>query len=148
MRDENNFPDPLSFNGFRFVGRQHTKDNSNEQEKSSAGILAKGSFLTDSSDSLIWGLGRIVWSVACSFIPRTVMHFLREEGLMDCSPGRFYATAVLKLVVATMLLNYDCELSPIRGERSFQWRSSVIPKRSIKLMVQRRDSSTSVSSER
>ena len=64
---------------------------------------------------------------------------------MICSPGRFYATAVLKLVVATMLLNYNCELPPIRGERSFQWRSSVIPKRSIKLMVQRRDNSTRVS---
>lgn len=63
---------------------------------------------------------------------------------MDCSPGRFYATAVLKLVVATVLLEYDCELSPIRGERSFQWRSSVIPKRSIKLHAQRRDSSISV----
>lgn len=63
MRDENNFPDALSFNGFRFVGTQHTKDSSNEQDQRSAGILAKGSFLTDSSDSLIWGLGRIVWSV-------------------------------------------------------------------------------------
>jgi hypothetical protein len=67
---------------------------------------------------------------------------------MRCSPGRFYAAAVLKLVVATVLLNYDCELPPIRGERSFQWRSSVIPKRSIKLMVQRRDKTTDVSVER
>ena len=41
---------------------------------------------------------------------------------MDYNSEQFYATAVLKLVVATILLKYNCELSPIRGQRSFQWR--------------------------
>lgn len=61
MRDENNFLDALSFNGFRFVGAQRSNDNSDKNDKRSARIPAEGSFLTDSTKSLIWGLGRIVW---------------------------------------------------------------------------------------
>ncbi|KAK8107789.1 cytochrome P450 [Apiospora kogelbergensis] len=72
----------------------------------------RGSFLTDASDSwLVWGAGRIL------------------------CPGRFYATAVQKLVVAQMLLGYDCELAPLPGPRSMQWRSTIIPKPSVGLLV-------------
>ncbi|KAK8851035.1 cytochrome P450 [Apiospora arundinis] len=72
----------------------------------------RGSFLTDASDSwLVWGSGRIL------------------------CPGRFYATAVQKLVVAQMLLGYDCELAPLPGPRSVQWRSTIVPKPSIQLLV-------------
>ena len=56
----------------------------------------------------------------------------------DLSPGRFYAAAVLKLVLARFLLDYDCELQPFRGGRSVQWRSTVVPKGSIKLVVRQR----------
>lgn len=62
MRDENIVPDALCFNGFRYVGTaQRSNENSDENDQRSAQIPARGSFLTDSSDSLIWGLGRIVW---------------------------------------------------------------------------------------
>ena len=61
MRDENNYPDALRFDGFRFVGAQHRNDNGDESDKRSARMAAEGSFLTDSSGSLIWGLGRIIW---------------------------------------------------------------------------------------
>ncbi|KAI9707821.1 MAG: hypothetical protein M1820_004426 [Bogoriella megaspora] len=63
----------------------------------------------------VWGYGRIV------------------------CPGRFYATVLLKLVLSTMLMKYDCKMPNIRGTGSFQWRSSIIPKRSITITVRRRD---------
>jgi cytochrome P450 len=61
MRDENNYPDALRFNGFRFAGAQHRIGKGNENDQGSARMAAEGSFLTDSSGSLIWGLGRIIW---------------------------------------------------------------------------------------
>ncbi|KAF2261905.1 cytochrome P450, partial [Lojkania enalia] len=66
-----------------------------------------------SSDWLVWGSGRIT------------------------CPGRFYATLVLKLVIAHMVRNYDCELEPIEGNISFQWRSALIPKNTVTLRVKR-----------
>ncbi|KAM5476753.1 hypothetical protein MauCBS54593_000023 [Microsporum audouinii] len=67
-----------------------------------------------SRDWLVWGLGRIV------------------------CPGRFYATAVLKLMLAKMLIHYDCEVLGFRGSNCFQWRSAVIPKSTISLLVRDR----------
>ncbi|KAM5431530.1 hypothetical protein McanCB21832_005529 [Microsporum canis] len=67
-----------------------------------------------SRDWLVWGLGRIV------------------------CPGRFYATAVLKLMLAKMLIHYDCEILGFRGSNCFQWRSAVIPKSTISLLVRDR----------
>ncbi|ERF69700.1 hypothetical protein EPUS_03692 [Endocarpon pusillum Z07020] len=96
MRDENNFPDALSFHGFRFVGTQHNKDSSNEQDHSSAGIPAKGSFLTDSSDSLIWGLGRIVWSV---HVPSSLSWTILRNGSAEA--GSCHPAAQIRLRALT-----------------------------------------------
>lgn len=53
------------------------------------------------------------------------------------SPGRFYAATMLKLVIAHVLLNYECSLDNIAGCRSMQWRSAIIPKASVKLRIKR-----------
>lgn len=72
----------------------------------------KPSRLVDASDQwLVWGSGRIL------------------------CPGRFYATLMLKLVIAHILLNYDCSLGNVKGCRSVQWRSAIIPKASIELHI-------------
>ncbi|KAK6860581.1 hypothetical protein PG995_004217 [Apiospora arundinis] len=105
MRDSRFFPNALEFQPFRFY--QPPKEDGGGR-----GFPDRGSFLTDASDSwLVWGSGRIL------------------------CPGRFYATAVQKLVVAQMLLGYDCELAPLPGPRSMQWRSTIVPKPSIQLLV-------------
>jgi hypothetical protein len=44
---------------------------------------------------------------------------------------------VLKLVLARFLGAYECEVEPFQGERSMQWRSTVVPKGSIKLKVRK-----------
>ncbi|MCJ1394808.1 hypothetical protein MMC18_007688 [Xylographa bjoerkii] len=73
--------------------------------------------LTEASDRwLVWGAGRIL------------------------CPGRFYATLVLKLITAHLLQNYECTLDNIKGSRSVQWRSAIIPKSNIVLRIKARDS--------
>ncbi|KAF2475217.1 cytochrome P450 [Lindgomyces ingoldianus] len=67
-----------------------------------------------SNEWLVWGAGRIT------------------------CPGRFYAVVVLKLVLANMLQNYDAELEPIKGSRSAQWRTALIPRAGITLKVKPR----------
>ncbi|KAF2679172.1 cytochrome P450 [Lentithecium fluviatile CBS 122367] len=100
MRDNSNFIDALTFDGFRFLKN---------------GRSARDSHMVDASDKwLIWGIGRIT------------------------CPGRFYATATLKLVIARFLKGYDCELLPFKGGRSMQWRSTIVPKRGLRLAVRRR----------
>lgn len=44
---------------------------------------------------------------------------------------------MLKLVLARFLVDYECEVVPFRGERSMQWRSTVVPKQNIKLRVRK-----------
>jgi hypothetical protein len=46
------------------------------------------------------------------------------------SPGRFYAAAVMKVILAQMIFNYDCELEDTQHRRWISWRSTVLPKRS------------------
>jgi cytochrome P450 len=88
-----------------------------------SGATTRQRYLVDSNKegdgTLIWGLSRI-----------------------SC-PGRFYAALVMKLVVATFVEDYECELPRPCEKRSFQWRSSIIPRRSVQLDVRDRRCSDS-----
>lgn len=53
---------------------------------------------------------------------------LKSWSLHCFSPGRFYATAVMKLVVGHIIKNYDCQLAHPRASRWFTWRSTMLPK--------------------
>lgn len=43
------------------------------------------------------------------------------------SAGRYYAAVVQKLILAHVLMNYDCELADEKAERSMWWRTSITP---------------------
>jgi hypothetical protein len=45
----------------------------------------------------------------------------------DDSPGRFYASAVMKVILGQVLMNYDCELADATKPRWWTWRSSMLP---------------------
>lgn len=137
MRDSSNFPSALEFNAFRFLpgAEVNSSTNSNlnnhDTEDSPASTLNKPSLpqntkqnrsanLTASSDTwLVWGAGRIL------------------------CPGRFYATLMLKLVIIEFMTKWDCKLEyPSGYQRSIQWRSSIIPKMGLKLLMKRGDENT------
>jgi hypothetical protein len=53
------------------------------------------------------------------------------------SPGRFFASHVLKLMVAYIVMNYDVEPIPVRPLNS-ELVGSVVPSRTATLKVRRR----------
>jgi cytochrome P450 len=99
------FPSPNEFSGFRFVDPTLLP----ETEKKAA-QQPKPSKLTDIDYSyLMWGTGRM----AC--------------------PGRFYASAFMKVVVAQMLMEYDFKLVEPEAPRWISWRVARIPRPWTKL---------------
>jgi cytochrome P450 len=93
-----------------FDGYRFLKKNATKEEEEAARLS------TRSDAWMVWGAGRIT------------------------CPGRFYAVVVLKLVLAELLQTYDCELEPIKGSFSAQWRTALIPRAGITLKVRPRAS--------
>ncbi|KAA8566350.1 hypothetical protein EYC84_008933 [Monilinia fructicola] len=102
--------DEYFYNALTFDGRRFLKNVTGPES-----VEKDSSMLSEPSDSwLVWGAGRI-----------------------SC-PGRFYAVVVLKLVLSQILTGYECELEEIKGSRSVQWRTALIPKASITLRMRPR----------
>lgn len=43
------------------------------------------------------------------------------------SPGRYYAAAIMKIIVAEINLDFDIELEDKDARRWWTWRSSMLP---------------------
>ncbi|KAI1400860.1 cytochrome P450 [Hypoxylon fuscum] len=107
MQDSQYYPSPLDFNGFRFASRETV----NKLDTNWKVSQSKPSKLTDIDNTFhVWGTGRM----AC--------------------PGRIYAAAVMKIILAQIILNYDCELVDPTASRWFTWRSSMLPKANTKVV--------------
>jgi hypothetical protein len=101
--DEDLYPHPEVFDGFRFVQPSTAADN--DKEKADGGSVAKGAMYTTSRSYLAFGHGRHAWYVA------TLSHLLFYHTLTItinfCSPGRFFASMETKLVLAYLIANYE-----------------------------------------
>ena len=51
-----------------------------------------------------------------------------DPPLISSSPGRYYATAFMKVVLGFIILNYDFSLAKPDDTRWSTWRSAMIPK--------------------
>ncbi|KAL5437920.1 hypothetical protein PMIN06_010389 [Paraphaeosphaeria minitans] len=102
MQTETHYPQALSFNGFRFVDPAlFDKEDMAPNEA----FQSAPSKLTDVGHTFhVWGTGRM----AC--------------------PGRVYAAAIMKLLVAQVITEYDIELVDKQEQRWWVWRSSMLPK--------------------
>ncbi|KAF2832236.1 cytochrome P450 [Ophiobolus disseminans] len=101
MTNPVDYPEALSFSGFRFADPKLVSASANF----SAVMQKKPTKLTDADMTYhVWGTGRM----AC--------------------PGRYYAAAVMKVILGQILLNYDCELVDPEAKRWWTWRSSMLPK--------------------
>ncbi|EZF23054.1 hypothetical protein H112_04207 [Trichophyton rubrum D6] len=109
-RDPAYFEKPLDFHGFRFVDPRVLAGL--EQPGFNIPETAKPSQLTDTSNSQLWGTGRM----AC--------------------PGRFYAAAVMKIILGLYLTKYDMELADKKAPRWFTWRSFIYPSASTIVILQ------------
>lgn len=100
LHDEQFFPEPLRFHGFRFVPESAVVPDEVRKALQPEGP----SRLTDISPHYhSWGIGGVV------------------------CPGRFYASVAIKLTLAHVLQNYDVELVDPTAERASVWRSYVLP---------------------
>ncbi|KAI0809677.1 cytochrome P450 [Xylaria sp. FL0064] len=101
MQNAEFYPEALAFNGFRFVDQSRV-----DIASSSFKVLQpKPSKLTDVDSTWhVWGTGRM----AC--------------------PGRFYAVAVMKVIMGQIIMNYDCDLPDKETCRYISWRSTILPK--------------------
>ncbi|KAI0023353.1 hypothetical protein F4780DRAFT_77300 [Xylariomycetidae sp. FL0641] len=106
MQGPDHYPEPSRFNGFRFVDTRAVK------LEGSFGISQpRPSKLTDVDSTWhVWGTGRM----AC--------------------PGRYYAVAVMKVIMGQIILNYDCDLVDRTSSRLVTWRSTMLPKPSTKVV--------------
>ena len=129
MRDDRYFDNALEFDAFRSVNSPVTDMKAEAQPKK----------LVDATDKwLVWGSGKILWWVFTLPSDRTFESLSKNAEFLLRSPGRFYATLVLKLILVHILSNYDCKMQEIKGPRSRQWRSAIIPKESIMLWIRPR----------
>lgn len=127
MLDSAHYTHAETFDGFRFVsmGQATTADGRMETETkndpASGSQNERGKKFTDVDWKFpFWGLGKR----AC--------------------PGRFYASVLLKIMLAQLLLEYDFRLptAASNGETplSFTWRSAIVPRQGVRLLVRRRES--------
>ena len=103
MQDAKDYPEPLRFSGFRFA-----------DPKAIEAVVGRDivpvsqqqpSKLTDTSVTYhVWGTGRMV------------------------CPGRYYASAIMKTMLAQIIMKYNCELVDPKAPRSFTWRSTTLPR--------------------
>lgn len=54
------------------------------------------------------------------------------------SPGRFYATAVMKTLLALFITKYDMQLEEKATARYFAWRTFIYPYASTKVLLRPR----------
>ncbi|KAI1273034.1 cytochrome P450 [Xylaria sp. FL0933] len=103
MQSETYYPQPLEFNGFRFA---RPEDVCSSQGHEFSFNQPKPSKLVDVSNAWhVWGIGRM----AC--------------------PGRYYATAAMKVIISQVIANYDVRLVDADASRWFTWRSTMLPRK-------------------
>ncbi|KAI1158001.1 cytochrome P450 [Nemania serpens] len=112
------YPSPETFSGFRFV--EPASLPSSHAGATTAVKQPKPSKLTDVDYSfLMWGTGRM----AC--------------------PGRYYASAFMKVVIAQLLMSYDFKLAKPEAPRWVSWRVAKIPRPWTKVIFTARNSPVS-----
>ncbi|KUI69918.1 Ent-kaurene oxidase [Cytospora mali] len=119
MRNEGIYTESMKFCPWRFVER--IKDTGDEGAE--AGGLRSLSRFTDTElEYPLWGLGRHSW-----YVPLSGQRKCTPDGSSMHSPGRFYASLLLKLFLAHVLMHYDTMLPTTPAMRTFHFRSSIIP---------------------
>ena len=119
-RDEAHYPNAEIFNGFRFFGEDGVDQP----------LMA-----TPSLDYMAFGHGRPAWYVTPDLV---VLRHKTEVEVLIASPGRFFAVAELKMILAHILLTYDFKLET-SGIPQVKWlESKVIPDTSVKILFKKR----------
>lgn len=130
MLQECIYPKPEEFLPWRFI------ECDNDDSLESTGALdkqrkrSKSRFCDANLEYPVWGLGIHSWLVI--IISFFLIIFLT---FMSNSPGRFYASIVLKIFLAHMLVNYHVKFSSLKGYLICYFRSSILPSLTATLLA-------------
>lgn len=119
MHDSDHYADPERFDGFRFA------QESNRGQTSTA-----SRFIDTRPDWLIWGYGNTTW-----WVLGLTSAFQRQAYALYHSPGRFYASAVLRLLLCHIVSNFDISLLNPNAGRTMTWRSAIVPRSSTIIVL-------------
>ncbi|MCJ1398261.1 hypothetical protein MMC11_001458 [Xylographa trunciseda] len=113
MNDHEHYPNPSVFNGFRFAPTANSKASEDVKEPKT---LSK---VTDISPTFpFWGNG----TQAC--------------------PGRFFASFQMKGFLAHLLTTYDFKLANENRQRTWHWRTFILPVSGARLLIREREGTT------
>ncbi|KAL2786711.1 cytochrome P450 [Aspergillus keveii] len=116
MQNEALYPAPLEFHGFRFVDKTNVSIKAANVEDHFQISQEKPSALCSADATWhVWGSGRMI------------------------CPGRYYAAAVMKVVLTQIIRDYDCSLVDPGARRWFTWRSTTLPRPSTKVVFRPRE---------
>ncbi|KAI0640085.1 cytochrome P450 [Trametes polyzona] len=125
------YPDPETFNPFRFAKMR------NEE-----GEGTKHQLVHTSVDFLPFGHGKHAWYVCIILNPAIGGAVTLEHTSSDpvCfSPGRFFAANELRAMLAYIVLHYDIKLpDPARPPRNIYWGNFVVPDPNGQVMFRKR----------
>lgn len=78
--------------------------------------------------------------VSSRFFEKLGNHSGTGIDLIMNSPGRFYASRLLKLIIAHMLENYEIKTDAEAKQETqrFYWRSAIVPKSSVVVQLRKR----------
>ena len=99
----------------------------------------------------VWSGKWALYEAIFACIPMSFRFWDRRTWLMCVqiySPGRFYSSFVIKLMLQHMLRHYEFELLEERKPNNFTWRSAVMPRTDLMVMLTRREKSWVTSSSR
>ena len=133
LRDETNYPRATAFDGFRFMSA--TLPSSNAGSKPTQ----RTSRFTDVTETYpVWGYGSWAWYVAPSPISAAMPLISMLANAEGCSPGRFYASFIMKMVLVHILVNYDFKLVNEKAPRVWAWRTFRIPYEKAQMLFRER----------
>lgn len=72
--------------------------------------------------------------------------FLLELTKTSFSPGRFYVSIVMKMIVSEFIMNYDIKLVDIRAPRLMAWSIAMVPHSSMRILLRKKSPLTFTSS--
>lgn len=119
--DADYYDDPDTFNPFRFSDPppNGTKTSSQGQKQ----VILTG------PDFLSFGHGRHAWWVLLFLVPDDHLHHSSFKSITIDSPGRFFAAAVLKMLLAHIVITYDVKFEEGKPLKQFFINGVLIPGR-------------------
>lgn len=67
------------------------------------------------------------------------MGFSRAHGYHAASPGRFFSSLIIKLVLVHMLRGYECELRDPEKPRTYMWRTTMAPNKNLTMTLRSKE---------